>query len=177
MTTTVDHDAQQVIVEEYTSIFRDYPAGVAVVTADPGDGPVALVASSLSSLSAAPPYLAFSISDATTAAPAVGRARTVVLHIFGADRIDLVRHLARSGSDRFSDTERWTRLPTGEPLFLGARGWLRGEVERRVRAGTATLNVVRVLETGRRAGDSAHRPLVYHDRTWHELGAHSHVDA
>lgn len=177
MTTTAYHDTQRVIVEEFTSIFRDFPAGVAIVTADPGDGPVALVASSLTSLSAEPPYVAFSVSDATTAAPALERARTVVLHVFGAGRIDLVRHVARSGSDRFSDTGRWTRLPSGEPLFLGARSWLRGEVEQRVRAGTATLNVVRVLETGRLVGDEAHRPLVYHDRSWHELGAHSRVGA
>jgi len=175
MTTALFHDRQSVVIEEFTSIFRDYPAGVAVVTADPGDGPVALVASSLSSLSAQPPYVVFSVSDATTAAPALDRAGTVVLQIFGADRVDLVRHIARSGSDRFSDTTRWTRLPDGEPLFLGSRSWLRGTIEQRVRAGSATLHVVRVLEARRQGGGDDHRPLVYHDRTWHGLGTHSHV--
>jgi flavin reductase (DIM6/NTAB) family NADH-FMN oxidoreductase RutF len=176
MPTTLSPSVDPALIDGFTSIFRNYPAGVVVVTADPGDGPVALVASSLSSLSAEPPYLAFSVSDATTASPAVARADTVVIHVFGSGRIDFVQQLARSGSDRFADSERWTRLPGGEPLFRGARGWLRGVIEQRVRAGTSTLNVVRVLETGGDAEDD-HRPLVYHDRTWHELGAHSRVGA
>jgi len=176
MTITALERDEHVDAATFGSVFRDYPAGVAIVTADPGDGPVALVASSLSSLSAAPPYIVFSVSDATTAAPAVARADTVLVQVFGAGRIELVKQLAVSGSDRFSDESRWTRLPSGEPLFHGTRSWLRGRVEQRVRAGTATLNVVRVLELGRPGADDDHRPLVYHDRAWHQLGAHSRVD-
>jgi flavin reductase (DIM6/NTAB) family NADH-FMN oxidoreductase RutF len=167
-------ETEEVTAERFAALFRAYPAGVSVVTADPGDGPVALVASSLSSLSADPAYVAFSVSAATTASPALARAETVVLQVFGADRIDLVRHIARSGSDRFSDLSRWTTLPTGEPIFHGSRGWLRGRIEQRVSAGTAVLHVVRVLGL-ELSEPGEHRPLVYHDRTWHELGAHSRV--
>lgn len=162
-------------VDEFKSIFRDFPAGVAVVTAEAGEGPVALLASSVSSLSADPPLLVFSVSDRASSASTLEQAETVVVHFFGASELSIVKLVAESGTDRFADETRWNRLPTGEPLFSGTRSWLRGEVIDRLRTPSATLHVVQILETGRSTSDQPHRPLVYQNRTWHELGAHSSV--
>jgi flavin reductase (DIM6/NTAB) family NADH-FMN oxidoreductase RutF len=162
-------------VDEFKSIFRDFPAGVAIVTADAGDGPVALVASSVSSLSADPPQLVFSVSATASSASALEKAETVVVHFFGTSGLDVLKLVAQSGTDRFGDQTRWGRLETGEPLFAGTQSWLRGEVVQRLRAASATLHVVHILETGRSVSDQPHRPLVYQNRTWHELGAHSRV--
>ncbi len=41
--------------DDFKSAFRNHPAGVSVVTADPGDGPVGLTATSVISVSANPP--------------------------------------------------------------------------------------------------------------------------
>jgi flavin reductase (DIM6/NTAB) family NADH-FMN oxidoreductase RutF len=175
MTTTSYEAPPDSRVDEFKSIFRDFPAGVAVVTADAGEGPVALVASSVSSLSADPPQLVFSVSDRASSAATLERAQTVVVHVFGASELEIVKLVAASGTDRFSDQTRWNRLPTGEPLFTGTRSWLRGEVVHRLKTASATLHVVEILETGRAETDEPHRPLVYQNRTWHELGTHSYI--
>ena len=41
--------------DEFKALFRGHPGGVAVITADAGDGPVALTATSVASVSAEPP--------------------------------------------------------------------------------------------------------------------------
>jgi flavin reductase (DIM6/NTAB) family NADH-FMN oxidoreductase RutF len=40
--------------DEFKALFRGHPGGVAVITADAGDGPVALTATSVASVSADP---------------------------------------------------------------------------------------------------------------------------
>lgn len=66
--------------EDFKAAFRNHPAGVAVITADPGDGPVALTATSVFSVSATPPLLVFSVSELSSAAPAIARSTSVVVH-------------------------------------------------------------------------------------------------
>lgn len=161
---------------EFKLAFRNHAAGVAVVTADAGDGPVGLTATSVFSVSAEPPLLVFSLSDHSSSAPTIGRADTVVVHLLGADQLDLARLCSTSGIDRFADTRLWTRLPTGEPLFLGSPVWIRGRVIDRMDAGTSTVVAVHALESGRSEAADAARPLVYHNRTWHALGEHSRLD-
>ena len=48
--------------ESFKTAFRNHPAGVAVITANSPDGPVALTATSVVSVSAEPPVLIFSLS-------------------------------------------------------------------------------------------------------------------
>jgi flavin reductase (DIM6/NTAB) family NADH-FMN oxidoreductase RutF len=157
--------------EQFKAAFRNHPAGVAVVTADPGDGPVGLTASSVISVSANPPLLACSLSAFSSAAPALARAETVVVHLLGAGQVQLAKTFATGGIDRFADPGSWSRLVTGEPVLAGAPTWLRGRIVDRMEAGDSTVVAVQVLQA--RTQDEAPDPLVYHNRTWHGLGAQS----
>ena len=65
---------------EFKLAFRHHAAGVAVVTADAGDGPVGITVSSLFSVSAEPPLMVFSISNSSSSAPTVLRAESLVVH-------------------------------------------------------------------------------------------------
>ncbi|RUU84284.1 flavin reductase, partial [Mesorhizobium sp. M7A.T.Ca.TU.009.01.3.1] len=65
----------------FREAFRHHPAGVAVITADPGDRPVAMTVSSLISVSAAPPVVAFSLSMKSTSSEPLLRAETMVIHL------------------------------------------------------------------------------------------------
>ena len=114
--------------EEFKRAFRNHPAGVAVITADPGDGPVGLTATSVFSVSAEPPLFVFSISSASSSAPALARADTVVVvHLLGAHQLDAARLFATSGVDRFRPIRTpWSRLETGEPFLRGTGSWLPG---------------------------------------------------
>jgi len=175
-------DGQRVLgPEEFKAAFRTHPAGVALITADAGDGPVALTATSVFSVSAEPPLLVFSLSALSSSTPTLIRADTVVVHLLTAAQLDLALLGATSGVDRFADTSVWSRLPTGEPYFMAAPVWIRGRVVDRMEAGASTVLAVEALEarTPERGSPDADaeklRPLVYHNRTWHVLSEDSKI--
>lgn len=167
--------------EQFKAAFRTHPAGVAIVTADAGDGPIALTATSVISVSADPPLLVFSVSESSSSLPTLSRASTVVVHLLAADQLDLAILGATSGIDRFADTSIWSRLPTGEPYFLSAPVWIRGKIVDRMDAGRSVVLAVEALEArtpdrGSPEADAAQsRPLVYHNRVWHALGEESKI--
>ena len=161
--------------EQFKLAFRNHAAGVAVITADAGDGPVALTATSVFSVSAEPPLLVFSLSDQSSSAPTISRADTVVVHLLGAGQLDLARLCATSGVDRFADAASWARLETGEPYFPSAHAWIRGRVINRMEAGKSTVVAVHALEASLAADPALADPLVYHNRTWHRLGEQSAI--
>lgn len=163
--------------ESFKRAFRNHAAGVAVVTASGSDGPVGLTATSVFSVSAEPPLVVFSLSGSSSSAPGIRTADTAVVHLLGADQIELARLCATSGVDRFADRSLWSELDTGEPVFHGAPVWMRGRIIERVEAGQSTLVVLHVLESHLPdADDDEFRPLVYHNRTWHGLHQLSRID-
>jgi len=162
-----------VSADEFKTVFRGHPSGVAVVTADAGDGPVALTATSVVSVSAEPPLLVFSASAISSSTPTFLRARTVVVHLLDAEDLDIAKLGATSGIDRFADTSIWSRLSTGEPVFNGVRAWIRGAVVNRMEAGGSTVIAVHALQAfSARTPDPGRSrdALVYHNRAWHRIG-------
>jgi flavin reductase (DIM6/NTAB) family NADH-FMN oxidoreductase RutF len=159
--------------DEFKLAFRNHAAGVAVITADAGDGPVALTATSVFSVSAEPPLLVFSLSNHSSSAPTILRADTLVVHLLGAEQLHIATLCATSGVDRFADTELWARLATGEPYFPSTHAWIRGRIIDRMAAGSSTIIAVHALESKVSTDESGSDPLVYHNRTWHSLGEHS----
>lgn len=173
------HGVSGLSPDEFKQAFRGYPAGVSVVTADAGRGPVGMTATSVISLSAEPAMLAFSVSDLSSSAPTILESDTVVVHLLSAEQLEIAKLCSTSGIDRFEDATIWSRLPSGEPLFHEAQAWIRGRVVHQLRAGTATLVVLHALESGTvqlptaDVNDVEPEPLVYHNRTWHRIGDHS----
>lgn len=164
--------------ERFIAAFGNHPAGVSVITADAGSGPVALTATSVCSVSVDPPLLAFSASSRSSSTPTIRGADTVVVHLLTSGQLPIAQLGATSGIDRFADTSIWKRLATGEPYFPGAATWIRGRIVNSLEASGATLMLVEALEIGGQgasADDDAGRPLVYHSRAWHALGEHSRI--
>lgn len=160
----------------FKAAFRAHPGGVSVITADAGGGPVALTATSVSSISVDPPLLMFSVSHQSSSTPTIRAAETVVVHLLSVDELQIAKLGATSGIDRFADSSIWSRLPAGEPYFPAARTWIRGRVVSRMDAGSSTVIAVEALEIKDVADESSSAPLVYHDRTWHALGENSRVE-
>ncbi|MBK5238299.1 MAG: flavin reductase family protein [Actinomycetales bacterium] len=160
--------------DDFKAAFRNHPAGVAVLTADSGDGPVGLTVTSVSSVSANPPMLMFSLSGHSSSGPALKKAETVIVHLLGEEQVELAKTFATSGIDRFADESSWSRLETGEPFLPSAATWMRGKVVNQMEAGESTVIVIEILQVNLPAeGEDApqdSRPLVYHNRTWHSLG-------
>ncbi|WP_324013011.1 flavin reductase family protein [Microbacterium sp. JZ37] len=165
--------------DDFKALFRGHPGGVTVITADAGDGPVALTATSVASVSAEPPLLVFSISALSSASDVLSRAETVVVHFLDAHDLEVAKLGAASGVDRFAQEHPWTRLATGEPVYEGVRAWVRCAVIDRMDAGTSTVVAAHALqshiERDVHPGDAGDA-LVYHNRTWHRLGEHSRIE-
>ncbi len=161
-----------ITADEFRHAFRAHPAGVAVVTAEAGNGPVAMTVSSVASVAIDPPTLMFSASGISSSTPTIRAADTVVVHLLSADDVDLAKLCAQKGSNRFGDDVDWDRLPTGEPYYPNATCWLRGRVVASVDAAGSTIIVVEAIEAKpdmeeEIAADPT--PLVYHNRRWHIL--------
>ncbi|GAA1347825.1 flavin reductase family protein [Arthrobacter koreensis] len=158
------------VVDEFKNAFRGHPAGVAIITAAGAEGPVGLTASSVSSVSAVPPILAFSLASTEGSAGVIASADTIVVHLLGAENAELAALFAARGTERFGRDLPWSTLPGGEPLLEGVPRALLCRILSRTQAGSSTLIAAEVLEihTG-----PASAPLVYHDRTYHHLGDHS----
>ncbi|KAA9133622.1 flavin reductase family protein [Microbacterium caowuchunii] len=160
--------------DDFRYAFRAHPAGVAIVTADDGSGPVAMTVSSVASVSMDPPTLVFSASALSSSTPTITRVDTLVVHLLSAQDVELAKLCAQSGSERFGPLVDWRRLPTGEPYYPDAH-WLRGKVTQHVAVNGATLLIVEALEGKPRSEGprSEPTPLVYHSRKWHTLGERS----
>ncbi|BCH23359.1 flavin reductase [Mesorhizobium sp. L-8-3] len=163
-------DSAAATAKAFLAAFRHHPAGAAIITGDPGDGPVALTISSLISVGVEPPTVAFSLSEASSSAKALARCETVVVHFVRRGNMQLARLCATSGTDRFGPEVSWTRLATGEPCYpqmdLRFRAALRG----RLAAPGALVVTAEFLSVS--AGDrepEEDETLVYANRAWHGL--------
>ena len=150
----------------FRQVFRRHAAGVAVVTADAGRGAAGVTVTSLTSLSAEPPLVSFSIAVTASVWPHLRDASTAVVHLLGAAHTELARTFATSGIDRFAAPTRWHRLPTGEPVLDDAAARLRISIEHRHAAGGSHLVVGRVEEAELAESGG---PLLYHDGRYHVL--------
>jgi len=165
--------------EEFKTLFRGHPGGVAVITADAGGGPVALTATSVASVSAEPPLLIFSVSAQSSASATIAAAETVVVHLLDSHDLDLARLGATRGADRFAPSQNWSRVVTGEPVYDGVRAWVRCAVIGRMDAGGSTVIAAHALDAhlDRDVAEGEHGDaLVYHNRTWHRLGEGSRIE-
>lgn len=158
--------------DEFKLAFRNHPAGVAIVTADAGNGPAGLTATSVFSVSAEPPVFVFSLSTMSSATSTIAAADTIVVHLLGSTTIEIAKLFATSGVDRFADGTIWDRLPTGEPYLTGESVWIRARIIDRIAVGGSTIVVAHALESHVDANAET-TPLVYYNRTWHRLGEQS----
>ncbi|MFJ8942522.1 flavin reductase family protein [Streptomyces sp. NPDC102395] len=142
------------------SVFRRHAAGVAVITAPGGSGPVGFTATSLTSVSAEPPMLSFGVGTGASSWPALSRADHVGVHILGEHQRELAATFARSGADRFGAPTAWREGPEGVPVLDDVLAWLVCRVVARVPAGDHRIVLAEVV-VGDPAG--AGRPLLYHE--------------
>lgn len=162
--------------DDFKALFRGHPGGVSVITAEGPNGPVALTATSVSSISVDPPLLVFSVSALSSATPSILAADSIVVHLLDADDLEVAKLASTSGVDRFADRSRWTRLTSGEPLYLGVRAWVRCAIVERLEAGSSTVVVAHGIQgAADREPDHEAGSLVYHNRTWHRLDESSTI--
>ena len=163
-------DADTMVAKSFLAAFRHHPAGVAILTGDPGDGPVALTISSLISVSVEPPTIAFSLSELSASAKALAKCETVVAHFVRRTDMQLARLCATSGSARFGPGVEWGRLATGEPYYPQVETWFLAAIRGRLASPGACLMTAEFVEASPGWPDTPQgETLVYADRAWHGL--------
>lgn len=169
--TAIDSTAIDVVSPRaFKDLFRHHPAGVAIVTVNAADGsPVGFTATSVISVSADPPILAFSVTQTSSSWDALSAAASGVVHFLGTGHEDLSTRFATPGIDRFAGVS-WDRLPSGEPWLTEVDTWARFEILDRIRAGSSHLVLATVTDISE-PGSVPEQPtrLVYVDRTYRRL--------
>ena len=167
---TLAHEERQsasAVTEAFIAAFRHHPAGVAILTGDPGDGPVAVTVSSLISVSATPPMVAFSLSESSSSARRLLEAETIVVHFARRDDVELAQLCATGGASRFGPEAQWARLSTNEPFYPQVATWFRAAIRSQMVLPGARLVAAEIL-SGSTALPAIAREkiLVYVDRAW-----------
>jgi flavin reductase (DIM6/NTAB) family NADH-FMN oxidoreductase RutF len=110
-----------------------------------------------------PPLVSFNITHTSSSIAAMRAANSVIVHLPGAEQLELAQRFSRSAEHRFSDLSSWHLLPTGEPVLDGVPTWLRVRVDRRIAAGDSTLVVGAVAQIHCEDSPARPEPLLYHD--------------
>jgi len=162
----------QIPPDLFRQVFRHWPSGVAIVTSRLAGERRGMVVSSLCSLSAEPPLIAFSARRETRTHRVVEASGVFAAHLLGQDQVDLLRRFA--GLDRVHDDERFAGVATiaaatGAPILPDAVAWIDCQVVDRLEGAGFTLFVGEVLAAalGSQADDP---PLLYLQRTLRRLG-------
>jgi flavin reductase (DIM6/NTAB) family NADH-FMN oxidoreductase RutF len=156
----VSVSAEVDLITGFKAAFRGYPTGVAIICVAGPHGPAGLTASSVASVSLAPPALSFSVMDSPSAR-LIAAADSLAVNLLGAAHADLAHDFARPGGPRFTPEQGWIALPTGEPALRDAQAVLRCVPLHRVPVGASTVVVAEVTGVITGAPDGR---LVYHER-------------
>jgi len=159
MNTSSDLSPSQIFLEA----FRRHGAGISVVTLLKPDGsPTGFTATSLASLSAAPPLATFNMSQTASSWPSMKKGSSLLIHMLGADNLDLAEKLAGEASERFVG-DHWSPGPDGLPLLSGVSAWLQGTVVEVMEVEFAAAVAIRITGGGLGPEQDA---LVYQGRSY-----------
>ena len=166
-------DEQSISLEAYKRLFGSHPGAVTVVTACHEGGPVGFTATSVISLSAAPPLLAFSVSRQSSSYRVMQRVAHAAVHFLDVAAEPLASRFATSGIDRFAGLE-CRALPDGTPLIDQVQDWAWGTIAHRFEVDGAMMVVLHIQQA---CGTATRSPLLYQNRLYQQLSGPAPVTA
>ena len=143
--------------ERFRRVLGHLPTGVTVVTAHHPDGPVAMSANSVTSVSLDPPLILFCPAKSSTSWPRIRESGRFCVNVFAAHHEEASRRFAARGVDRFAGVA-WHARPSG-PALDDAVAWIECTIDAEHEAGDHLIVVGAVDEFDLRAGESD--PLVF----------------
>lgn len=158
--------------EAFRALFKTHAAGVSIITAIGDRGPAGFTVTSVTSVSAIPPMVTFSIMETSSCWPALSIAETVVIHFLDEDHVALAKRFASSGIDRFEGLD-WTAMPCGTPRLRAVRRWARCKLIGRHPAGASHVILALLGEACVETDGTS--PLLYHEQGYRKLGDQSHL--
>lgn len=114
------------LVDRFKTAFRTQPAGVAIAVCSTSHGPAGLTVSSVVSVSARPPLLAFSVSRHASSAADFASCSALDIVMLNAHQAELAINFATRGASRFTTDQGWVERAefTTMPSLKSARATL-----------------------------------------------------
>ena len=132
-----------------------------------GDEPVAMLASSLTSVSLDPPLLLVCVMDGSRSWARLLAVQRLGISVLGGGQIELCQLLASRSEQRLAGVDI-TVTPQGAVLLPGATAWFDCSIHDLMRAGDHTIVLLRIEALHARPDE---RPLVFHASAYHRLTA------
>lgn len=167
---TIAHmDAQESALREgFRQVFRRHAAGVTVITYSHDGELGGFTASSLISVAAEPPSVAFAVSTASLGFQALSQLDHFVVNFLDDAASELALCFAGRCGQRFAgDTYRL--LESGEPVLHAASAYLRARIVARHEQGDSHVIVGELTGVHIRNPHAELRPLVYLNRSFRRL--------
>jgi flavin reductase (DIM6/NTAB) family NADH-FMN oxidoreductase RutF len=146
-------------------VFGAFPSGVTTVGAVIDGVPVAMAASSFTSVSLDPALVSVCIAHTSTTWPTLRGAARLGVSVLGADQEQIARQMASRDLDRFEGVA-WSSRESGAVIIDGSSAWLDCTIEDRFLAGDHEIVLLRVVELD---ADPAIAPLVFHASAFRRL--------
>jgi flavin reductase (DIM6/NTAB) family NADH-FMN oxidoreductase RutF len=143
--------------EIFRHVLGHLPTGVTVVTANGSDGPLAMSANSVTSVSLHPPMILFCPAKTSTTWPGIRESGRFCVNIFAAHHEEASRRFSSRGVDRFAGVAWHAR--TSGPALDDAVAWIECTIDAVYEAGDHLIAVGLVDELSTR--EDANEPLVF----------------
>ncbi|GGF79370.1 hypothetical protein GCM10011402_35010 [Paracoccus acridae] len=151
-------DRELVSTDDFKAAMRALPAGIAAITTMDGDGPAALIVSSLTSISAEPPMIGFFVNESSSMAAKLLGVQKFVANVLGHEHQGLVQTVLSQpqGKARFADGI-WADGHAAMPVLQDAVAAMECDIVHNWRLGTHRLFVGLIRSAKSRTGAN---PLV-----------------
>lgn len=165
MSATGPSHSRDVDIEAFARLFRGHAASVAVLTVAGADGPVGFTATSVISVSAQPPVLAFSVNRSSSSWAALRLDQPLLVHFLAPEHERIAAVFSDRSLDRFAEVA-WEWDEQGLPRLEEVATTAHARIVRRVEAGSSELFLAEVFAIDAAAG---RRPLLYCDRSYRSI--------
>lgn len=159
---------QAALREDFRQVFRRHAAGVTVITYTDGGELGGFTASSLISVAAEPPSVAFAVTTASLGCQALLRLERFVVNFLDDAASELALSFAGRGGKRFA-ADTYELLASGEPVLHAASAYLQARIVARYPQGDSHLIVGELCGVHIRNPQAEMRPLVYLNRRFRRL--------
>jgi flavin reductase (DIM6/NTAB) family NADH-FMN oxidoreductase RutF len=155
-------------VQSFKDALAHWTSGVTVVTTQMDGRPVGITASSLTSVSLAPPQILICVARKLYTHQAIEQSGVFAVNILGTDHLEWGMRFAGMMpelADRFAGIELQRGI-TGAPILPDVLGWLDCRLRHAYDGGDHTIFVGEVMAAG---ATEERSPLLYFNRTWRQL--------
>ena len=142
---------------DFRRILGHHPTGVSAITSVLDGEPVGMIVGSFSSLSLAPPLVAFFPDRNSTSWFKIKSARRFCVNVLAANQEDVCRALASKAANKFEGLS-CRPSPTGLPVFYGIVAWIECELYAVHEAGDHFIAIGEVQSLGI---EHPHSPLLF----------------